>query len=345
MRSLRVLQNGFWETTTLEEDAGGRRYVCKASTPAGAHSPWGLTALRAEIGFLRSLPPAARRFYPELLGHWDDAGDPAAPRVGYRIPYYGDYRDVSACLQDGLLSQQDADAIQALLAEAVFEATHCPSGRFAIGAHLIATIETALPRLRALPEFADCINLPEIVINGTVVPGLDAAFTRVRASAAMKRIDALPTVRLHGDLILENVLWRPGDAPAIRLIDPVSVAGIWQGPAVFDLVKYASYATGELFALRAGMINAGPAPRQANAYVYEVPPLPAFRRVDLLSAFARAFEQSHGVRDPAAEHLLDGYFALVMAVNTAGIQHWGRVLKGILALHAAAEAEAPSSPG
>jgi hypothetical protein len=331
---VKVLQDGFWESTSVVRDAQGCLFVRKQSTAAGADSPWGHQALREEIRFLGSVPDAAKIYYPPLVDHWDD---PVNGKVGYCIPYYADYENVSIAVRNESLSQSEADEIQRHLSTAIIEATHVPAPPCGIVQHIRETIEDAILRLRKLPDFASCIDTREIEINGSVMPGLGRAYALARDSAAMKMLDSLPTVRLHGDLILENILWSATGTPPLRLIDPVSVAGIASGPAAFDLVKYASYASGELYALRSGAIQTRPASEGSNAFIYHPPELPAFTRIDLLSGFARAFEQRHGPPNPAVDRLLDGYFSLVMAVNTSGQQQWGRIIKGILSLNTAVE--------
>ena len=331
MERVKVLQVGFWEKTTVVRDANGGLSVRKQSTDAGSRSPWGLSALREEIRFLRGLSKKALQYYPPLLEAWDQPSD-----VGYRIPYYADYRDVSSLLREGRFLQREADEMQALLAEAVFDLTHERLDRGSIVPHLKETIETAISSLTKLPKLSSCIVDSTIELNGQELPGLAAAYELSVNSNAMTALESLPSYRLHGDLILENILWNPTGGPRLRLIDPVSVAGISCGPAAFDLVKYASYATGELFALRSGIIEAGPLPGGTGAFVYKVPRVAAFADTDLSSSFSREFERRHGPRNTGVEHLLDSYFSLVMAVNTQGVQQWGRVLKGIQALTAAA---------
>lgn len=334
MEHVRILQDGFWERTAVVRDENGRLFVRKESTRAGVDSPWGQKALRAEIDFLRNLSPKARKYFPPLVDDWQDAQSGC---IGYLIPFYSEYHTAAEAVLKSSLTQPESDRLQTLLAEAVFSATHQPAAPVDFVSHLKSTIENAIVRLRNHPQFRDCVDSTEVSINGKIFPGLSACFDRVCESPAMAKLKTLPTVLLHGDLILENVLWNPEAGNPIRLIDPVSVAGITRGPALFDLVKYVSYASGELFALRTGKVIAGPDSENASSYEFTLPLLPPFRRIDLLTVFNRAFETVHGERSPQIEQLLDGYFSLVMAVNTQGAQQWGRVLKGILALHAASE--------
>ena len=91
------------------------------------------------------------------------------------------------------------------------------------------------------------------------------------------------------------MLWRPaddaaGNSPQLVLIDPVSVAGVTRGPPLFDLVKYESYATGELLALRSEWVDlAGFDGRDEYRY-----------RVCWESAVLAPFEGSIGTRAFAA---------------------------------------------
>ena len=107
-------------------------------------------------------------------------------------------------------------------------------------------------------------------------------------------------MRLHGDLFLENMLWRPaddaaGNSPQLVLIDPVSVAGVMGGPPLFDLVKYESYATGELPALRSEWVEVAGFDG-SDDYRYRVrwdsAELAPFRRLDWHTRFRRAFDAS-----------------------------------------------------
>ncbi|MGK0187097.1 MAG: hypothetical protein ACI9R3_002883 [Verrucomicrobiales bacterium] len=334
MQHVRVLQDGFWERTTVVRDQAGQLFVCKETTSAGIDSPWGQNALRAEIQFLKSVSPEAAPYYPPLIDDWEDTD---TGTIGYRIPFFSDYPTVAEAVLQGTLTQVESDTIQSNLAKAVFAATHRPVPHVDFVTHVSDTIDDAVARLCELHQFTDCIEASDITINDKSMPGLRQCFAMLKVSPAMKELESLPTVRLHGDLILENVLWNADGSPPLRLIDPVSVAGITHGPAAFDLVKYASYATGELYALRSGNVPAGPVIAEPQTFRYAPPRLPAFSRVDLLSVFASAFEDYHGERNPRVERLLDGYFSLVMAVNTSGVQQWGRILKGILELNAATE--------
>ncbi|MFP6882342.1 MAG: hypothetical protein VCA34_15410, partial [Roseibacillus sp.] len=150
--------------------------------------------------------------------------------------------------------------------------------------------------------------------------------------------EATPVVLLHGDLILENILW-----PPLLLIDPVSVAGLTSGHPLFDLMKYESYASGELFAIREESVTAGP---RGAGFLFKIDwgnaRLAPFRQFDLRSRFRAGYERRHGKIDHALYSLLDGYFSLVMARNTTGTHQWARVIKGCQCLATAAgEVEEP----
>ena len=127
--------------------------------------------------------------------------------------------------------------------------------------------------------------------------------------------------------------------PQLLLIDPVSVAGVSSGPPLFDLVKYVSYATGELagLALRLGgrrrvrrrerlRVRCPLAERGAGR-------LPRPRLAHALSARVRA---RYGPVDGRAYRLIDGYFSVAMAVNTGGTQRRARLLKATQDFNAAA---------
>ena len=126
--------------------------------------------------------------------------------------------------------------------------------------------------------------------------------------------------------------------PALVLIDPVSVAGVVGGPPLFDLVKYESYATGELPALRSEWVDVAGFDG-GDDYRYRVwwdsAELAPFRRLDWHTRFRRAFEAKYGPVDRRAYHLIDGYFSVAMAVNTSGTQRRARLLKATQEFNAA----------
>ena len=115
---------------------------------------------------------------------------------------------------------------------------------------LLSVVEHALGALEADPALGRLVRAEAIRLNGASQAGPRTAFGRAVADGALvAALDAEPQVRLHGDLFLENMLWRTaeaaaGNSPRLVLIDPVSVAGVMGGPPLFDLVKYESYATG-----------------------------------------------------------------------------------------------------
>jgi hypothetical protein len=337
-RVVRTLKDGYWDRTEVVELEDGSlrvRKSCKGNAPPG---PWGASALRKEIAYLSTLPDRARPAFPPLLATWDD-GAAVSPQLGYEMPFYADHLDAGALARTGTLEQREIDVFQDSLAALVIERLHEPvaPADATLSAHVVSVAEQALATLAADPSLARLIEAPSIRLNGNVQAGTRAAFAAAMADAALvATLDAKPLVRLHGDLFLENILVRrtshPGDddGPSLVLIDPVSVAGIAEGPPLFDLVKYESYATGELPALRAEWIDVGGF-EGGDEYRYRVrwdrPELAPFRSRDWHRRFRRAFEAKHGPVDGRAYRLLDGYFSVAMAVNTGGVQRRARLLK------------------
>jgi hypothetical protein len=203
--------------------------------------------------------------------------------------------------------------------------------------HFTRVVHDAFAELQRDPTLAPLIEAERIVLNGRTCAGPRAAFQQIEsATGALAALDSAPSVRLHGDFFLENILWRhvPADGvqPRLVLIDPVSVAGVFVGPAVFDLVKYESYAKGELLALRSEWLEVeGFEPQHAGNYVYRIcwdePGLERFRTHDWYTRFRRAFEKAHGEIDLRSYRLIDGYFSVAMALNTTGVQRCARLLK------------------
>lgn len=297
--------------------------------PRDPPGPWGRLALEREIAYLQDLPEAARPFFPTLLSSWNGS------TAGYEMPYYEDHQDAARRVLDGTFEQAEADALQDDLAKVLFDIVHehVPVSSPGMATHLRDLLIETLRELETIPELEPAINRPTISINGVPRSGLRTALDLVLEGPLLGEMAAGPTVRLHGDLILENILV----GPSLLLIDPVSVAGIDRGHPLFDLVKYESYACGDLYAIREGVVEAGP---DGDAFRFEIPlghpALAAFRRLDLTSRFREAHCQRHGPVDPRLYTLLDAYFSLVMARNVTGTHRWARILKAVLSLEKAA---------
>jgi hypothetical protein len=108
---------------------------------------------------------------------------------------------------------------------------------------------------------------------------------------------------------------------------------------LFDLVKYESYATGELSALRSEWVDIDGFDG-GDDYSYrarlETEQLLPLQTCDWHTRFRRRFEARYGTVDRRAYHLIDGYFNVAMAVNTPGVQRRARLLKATLDLASAA---------
>jgi hypothetical protein len=353
-RVVRTLKDGYWDRTEVVELDDGSRRVRKSTKGGGAPGPWGVAALRKEIAYLASLPERARAAFAPLLAAWDDGAEQvlaAAPRVGYEVPFYAEHTDAGALARRGALPQAEIDRFQDLLAEALFERVHpatlapaAPAGE-RLSAHVVDVVAQALAALEADADLERLVRAESIRLNGEPHPGPRAAFARALADGGIAAaLDADPEVRLHGDLLLENVLWRRTDggardaSPRLLLIDPVSVAGVDRGPPLFDLVKYESYATGELAALRSEWLDvAGFDGRGDYAYRirWQSAELAPFQACDWHTRFRRAFEAKYGSVNRRAYRLLDGYFSVAMAVNTGGVQRRARLLKATSDFNAA----------
>ncbi len=350
-RVLRQLKSGYWDSTELLEMPDGSRRVRKhnksATTTAG---PWGAESLRREIRFLQQLEPTAARHFPPVLAAWDSDGN-----IGYDMPFYAAHRDAGAHAANAadLLPQSEIDDFQSQLAQAVVGDLHKGSTSPApLSEHFHQTVTEALAGLTTDPTLPPLLEASMIRLNGDDVAGPRAAWNTIRNhSDLLPQLDASPAVRLHGDFFLENLLWRrastaavpPDDTiPALRLIDPVSVAGISVGPALFDLVKYVSYATGELLALRSEWVHVTGFDDDALDFTYAVdwnaPGLSPFGDRNWYQVFRDAFIARHGVPDPALYPLIDGYFSMAMALNTRGQQRQARLLKATWEFHRALQA-------
>jgi len=343
---VRVLRDGYWDRTEVVQLKDGTLRVRKASKGAETGGPWGVSTLRSEIQYLRCLDENAAKHFPKVLSAWDDGVN-----VGYEAEYIQDAVDASGLAQSTSLDQAQADIFQERLATVVYDILHIPMApqKQSLSEHIIHVINAVLTHLSQERELAPLIETSTVTINDKQLTGPRTTMVRLaQHKTALRSVNSNPQVKLHGDCFLENILISPPssdrDQPRqIVLVDPVSVAGVFQGHPLFDLVKYESYATGELLALRSEKIQAEgfEAPSQCR-YVYRVceedPTIKPFHQIDWSSRFRAAYISRYGEIEMAAYNLLDAYFALVMAACTDGLQRRGRLLKGTIALNAALNA-------
>lgn len=343
---VRVLRDGYWDRTEVIELKNGTQRVRKVSKGAETAGPWGVSTLRSEIQYLRCLDENAAKHFPKLLSAWDDG-----PSVGYEAEYIQDAVTASDLAQSASLDQVQADIFQEGLAQVVYDILHVPVAlhRPSLSEHILHVIDAVLTQLSRQREFAPLIEASTLSINDKQLAGPRTAMARLaQHRTAVRSVDDNPQVKLHGDCFLENILISgpatdSGWPSQVILVDPVSVAGVFQGHPLFDLVKYESYATGELLALRSEKIqvNGFRVPSQCR-YVYRVceeeATIKPFHQIDWYSRFRAAYISRYGQIDISAYNLLDAYFALVMAACTYGLQRRGRLLKGTLALNAALNA-------
>jgi len=340
---VRTLRDGFWDRTEVVRLPDGTLRVRKASKGVGSPGPWGVSTLRREIRYLRGLKGDVAGYFPALLAAWDDG-----QALGYEMSYIEGVTDAGTLAQRGAVAQKQADAFQDRLSEVAFGLVHEPvAPEESLAQHVRQVIADALAQLERCGEFETLVNACSISINGDPMAGPRVAFRRLlERGSVLASIDRAPGVRLHGDLFLENVLvpQQASDAAwptQLVLVDPVSVAGVFAGHPLFDLVKYESYATGQLLAMRSEKVDtAGFAPSCGGRYVCRVrrgdPAIRPFEQVDWHTRFRAAYVHKYGEVDWQAYRLLEAYFCLVMAVCTGGIQRRARVLKGTRALNAAA---------
>ncbi len=322
---IRILKDGYWDRTALIRSREGSLRVRKESKETDNPGPWAREALRNEISYLESIPEAARDYLPVLLLSWDEK------TTGYEIPYYEDRPDLARLVVEESLGPDDAKEIQRQLAKAVLDGLH--SVEQVDGApfcdHLEEVLTESIEALAEESPFHEIVEAKSLVLNGQPLPGLRASHSRLQASGILNHLAEQSSVRLHGDLLLENMLWSP-----LLLIDPVSVTGLVMGHPLFDLVKHESYASGELYAIREELVTV--CEHSKGSYSLEVPwgsdALRPFERMDLTTGFRKEYIGLHGEIAPCHYQLIDAYFSLVMARNTTGVHQFARVLKGCLCL-------------
>lgn len=341
-RVVRTLKDGYWDRTEVVEMPDGSRRVRKSSKGSAPPGPWGVGALRQEIAYFSLLSEAARLVFPPVLAAWDDPSE-GTSAVGYEVPFYAEHVDAGELARSQALEQAEVDSFQDALVAALLGRVHVPfaSGDQPLSIHVESVVLHALDLLGSVPELAGLIGAQAVQINQQHLAGPRAAFARVVEQAeTLAALDGEPQVLLHGDCFLENILWRrsslpaEGDAPQLLLIDPVSVAGVLRGPPLFDLLKYVSYATGELPALRSEWLSVTGFEGESAGYHYgirsDAPELAPYRARDWHSRVRRAFETRYGPTNERMYHLIDGYFSAAMAVNTTGLQRRARLLKATL---------------
>jgi len=325
----------------LVRSCDGTLRVRKVSKGARRAGPWAASTLRREVEYLKSLGAGVTDCFPELLCAWDDGSG-----LGYEMSYVPDAIDAGKLASGHRLDQAQADALQRKLAKVLFDKVHkpvCPVHRLSV--HVREVMDDTFAWLGRHGEFARLIDAPTVRVNGRRLAGARSAMKRIAESGdQLAGLDGQPQVRLHGDIFLENVLVPEevscdGWPLSLILIDPVSVAGVFEGHPLFDLVKYESYGTGELPALRSGKVEVDgfeePSEgRYSYGVAWEAPEIRPFRRIDWVSVFRSEFVARYGPAYMPGYRLLEAYFAFVMARCTHGVQRRGRLLKGLLALNA-----------
>lgn len=336
---VRLLKDGYWDRTAVIGMPDSSQRVRKQCKPVGPDKIWGVESLRREIHYLQNQPAQADPVFPPVLDSWDTVSAEGTTDIGYDLPFYPQHADAGSLARDNVLAQSEIDSFQTHLADAMLRHVHLLvidspplSGHFReVATHTFAG-------LLKDPALVTLIEAPEIQLNGQSSLGPRAAWQHiVEQTDGLKSLDAVPRVQIHGDFFLENILWAsapPADnTPALVLIDPVSVAGLSAAPPVFDLVKYESYATGELLALRSewvevsGFESANDALVFENTIQWDHPGLIPYRTKNWHRRFHERFVAHHGPINRMHYHLIDGYFSLAMALNTDGIQRRARLLK------------------
>ena len=326
----RILKEGYWERTSVVRKVDGTAAVRKEIKGDVDDRPWARLSLVREIRFLETLPECATKYFPNVLTRWgiDEASGP----VGYEMPLYEGWSDVGSLVQKGILESGEGKRLEREVASVLVSKVHAgrvPEER--LSHHVASVMGLVCDALAGRDGFESLVEDERIQIDGQSLTGLRRSIETIAARGLLDRLDDSPQVLLHGDLILENVLIPldegVGVKPRFVLIDPVSVAGVFVGHPAFDLAKYESYASGDLFAMRSGaLVGKVRSPGSYSFNRREAGELRRFRSAGLGKGFREQWTERYGEPDPELLHLLDAYFSLAMAINTSGAQPLTRAL-------------------
>lgn len=320
-KTIRTLQAGWWENVLLVE-VDGRPRVRKELHRLDA--PWARDVFVKEWRYLTGLPESLRPPFVSVVDQCDELTDNAPPTdrpLWFDMEYLDGFTDVRSMLAADDLEQNDADSIQELLATALLDGIYrLPGEPFDAEMIVWPVIEQVLTFALNDDHLSPFARPNALIVNGNVRPNLETTLRAARTDPRVsEQLTSAPSVRLHGDLFYENVLYRP-DPPAIRLIDPVSVAGVDSGPVVFDRVKFASWVSGELYALRHGAFELttdrnGHPPGVEYAWKRGDPVIDNLQRLDVGAGVLSAMDKLTGPSEQA-QAVLEAYFNLAMVPNT-----------------------------
>ena len=344
---IKALKDGYWERLLLVRRGGELRCRKEAKKQ---DSPWGVRTLLREIRYLGALPPALQAHFPRLLDTNARGGKPAKSGLPwYEMPYYGrEYVTFSDLLLSREAEAADAQGAVRQISKFAFEELF-PLGRENAEdiSHrtLRPTFTEVLKWAQSDERLGPVARAERLRLNGREVPNL-AEMIRTLDGLPTKRMEPAKVSLLHGDLFPENILVRPGTGGKdFILLDPVSVAGIWEGDFVLDLNKMESWIGGLLRALREGYYDWAivRADRSAAEVKFELrenaPELTALRDYDLVDVLRRTIEEESGGPIIKADadwrsrwDFISAYYALCMVPNTAWPQPLARYLTACEAL-------------
>jgi len=344
---VKTLKDGYWERLLLVR-RGGEMRCRKEAKPQD--SPWGVRTLLREIRYLDGLPDALQAHFPRLLDtNAPGGGRPASGLPWYEMPYYGEeYVTFSDALLGREMDGAEARACIRRIVEFAFQELF-PRRRVndenVSRRTLRPTFTEVLTWAQSDERLGPVARARRLRLNGWEVPNLSEMVGLLDALPA-DAIEPAAVSLLHGDFFPENILVRPGsDGEDFILLDPVSVAGIWEGDFVLDLNKMESWISGLLRALREGyydweIVRAGGSVAEVEFRLREdAAELAALREHGLVDVFERTVESEAGPlaeADPewrARWDFISAYYALCMVPNTAWPQPLARYLVACQSLH------------
>ncbi|WP_306321580.1 MULTISPECIES: phosphotransferase [unclassified Streptomyces] len=216
---------------------GGSHATTYKLLPAGGGAPRlrkqaggaGRAKLADEVAWLRSLDPAARRLFPQILSEDEGSVDLS----------YHDLPTLRTLLLDGRITPEAAVSVLVevvrTLDDRVYRRVPGPREDYARRIHLDRVTGRVAETARRLPQYQRLWRSPTVVVNNRERENLWPLANRLAHHPKLAVLEPPRLLRIHGDLHFDNILVRPA-RPGFLLVDP-------RGAENYDI----AYDVGKLF--------------------------------------------------------------------------------------------------